>query len=89
MAGNGLWKFWSITLDLNQAREKIRSEANELSALGLQFDGLKHQYQAAIVRNDLNLSDQLRAQLHDLLDMQLDKSASCAMLLQAIHNSSW
>lgn len=70
-------------MNREQIMKRLQDEQMELVGLTHQYDGTKKLFDAAAMQNDGQKCDEIRFQLHTLLDMQLDLVASSMLLTRA------
>lgn len=75
-------------MNRDQVMKRLQDEQMKLVGLGHQYDGTKKLFDAAAMQNDGAKCDELRFQLHTLLDMQLDLVASSMLLTRAFIGGS-
>ena len=75
-------------MNRDQVMKRLQDEQMKLVGLGHQYDGIKKLFDAAAMQNDGMKCDELRFQLHTLLDMQLDLVASSMLLTRAFIEGS-
>lgn len=70
-------------MNRDQIMKRLQDEQMKLVGLSHQYDGIKKLFDAAAMQNDGTKCDDLRFQLHTILDMQLDLVASSMLLTRA------
>lgn len=63
--------------------KRLQEEQMKMVGLSHQYDGIKKLFDAAAMQNDGRRCDELRFQLHTLLDAQLDLVASTMVLTRS------
>lgn len=70
------------------SREKLLQQINDeqlkLVRLSHQFEGTKKLFDASALESDHRKMDELRTNLHNLLDMQLDSSSTSLLLARQL-----
>lgn len=63
--------------------KRLQEEQMKIVGLAHQYDGIKKLFDAAAMQNDGSRCDELRFQLHAILDVQLDLVASTMLLTRS------
>lgn len=63
--------------------KRLQEEQMKMVGLAHQYEGIKKLFDAAAMQNDGRQCDELRFQLHSILDMQLDLVASTMVLTRS------
>lgn len=73
-----------MTIDQNRLETALRDSVTQGVSLDLRFKAVRKEFEAAGVIGDNPGMDKARAQLHDLLDADLDNQASLMSLARTL-----
>lgn len=71
----------------DDANGRLAENALDSIALAYQVEGMQKLYDSAALRGDTVTADNLRQQLHDLLDRKLDLRSVNMLLIRALANA--